>query len=137
MVLLVSESLPLTESFFETIPSATPWQKAFPATLHSQSKPITLTLTIQPFKPDAYPQHHRLLLSSVDLSPLARWTYNLTPFSVRSFARGAGWEGYDDEQELGRVLGGFVGGIRERVAACCADPKRYDSGIVVCPSSLS
>ncbi|KAJ3052468.1 hypothetical protein HK097_006235, partial [Rhizophlyctis rosea] len=38
---------------------------------------------------------------------------------------GASWEGLDDEEELGRLFGGFAGRVKELVSACCADPKRF------------
>lgn len=103
---------------------AKPWQKSFPATTDGSSEPITLTLTIHPSETETYPQHHRLLLSSANLSPLLRWAFDVTPFTLRSLARRAEWEGCDDEEELGKLFAAFLGRVRERVGGCCADPKR-------------
>ena len=92
--------------------------------LRNEGKPMSVRIIIHPLSNGAFPQHHKIYLTSPELDLFFHWNFNCNPFTFRTLIKNMKWEIKEHDLEASRLFDDFGKMVKERVLQCCLMPDR-------------
>ena len=106
------------------------WVRDFPALwitnqARNEGKAITIRMIVHPLSTGAFPQSHKIILTSPHFDLFFHWTYDCNPFTFRSLVKDMKWDIAHDEVLCSKTFDSFGETMRERVMECISMPSRF------------